>query len=308
MRWGPVLRAACLSSSRAAPADTASSHGAATLSAPSSAGRAATRSLRLGRFAFSVPAEVTAALEEAWPDDILFRYASSAIPTARAAEALIARGPATLKLDIAYAPGFERQVTEGVAELARAYTVADHAHAGDLATPAFHLPTGAIALPFRTDEALTASLDARRLGFDAISVSTDTQVEAGDAGPGLIADWRDRVRNPLTHARGVTAELLRADLRVVAGMDGEEIVARGAGKGESPAMAFEWRYRGENAHPTRPHFRISASARGGDPCAAVHLGRTPEQRPPAPGPVSARPKRVRVHVPRSRAGDPARIR
>lgn len=211
-----------------------------------------------------VPAAVIAQRTPVPGSYLLYRYASAAIPTARVAEALIDRGPHSVQLMIPYAPGFEQQVADAVAELARAYVPHDAADGHPATAPGFHLPRGAFAVPFRSEESLIASLDMRRWGFDAMSVTMDTRVDADASEPGLIAEWRAKAGSAAAASMGVRTELLRAQRRVVAGMDGEEIIARSAGAGETPSIVFEWVFRGDNGNPTRPHFRIRASATATD--------------------------------------------
>lgn len=182
-----------------------------------------------------------------------------------AAEALLDAGAQGLWLRAAYRSGHAAEVVDLFTRLARSYRAYAPGVVRPEDGPAFHLPKGALHVPWHTSEYLRASLvhEAYTLGKLRLVIGTGADPEWGE---GLAAAWRARQQDPaLAHALGdARMTLLRAGPRTVGGLPGEEVVASFGGAGGSAELGLMWGYRGEDLAATRPQVQIEAHSPGGD--------------------------------------------
>lgn len=200
---------------------------------------------------------------------VFFRYGGAAIPTGRVAEALVDLGPSGMWLWVDYQAGYEAGVLRGIERLARGYrTFAPGAERPEDA-PAFHLTDGAFYLPFGFEEGTTLYLDDSVAGLSDFSIRMQSGEDPG-WGPGLIAEWREKLTDPRMVAGVGGGRLLRARVRTVAGLTGEEVVAETHDtRGRVDGIALEWEFPGARNAPLRPHITISAQVDPGNYAAAL---------------------------------------
>lgn len=203
---------------------------------------------------------------------LLYRHDGRVNDSLVAAEALLDAGPNGVWIRAPYQRGAEGDVITIFTRLARSYRPypPQAPRAEDQA--AFHLSGGAFYLPFDFQESLESYLNLEAHGLKTVHLTLRSGADP-EWGEGLVAEWRAKQRSSLLgRLLGAgKATLVRAGPCTVAGMPGEEVVARFDRSGEPPELALTWGYRGENDAPTRPHTVISATSvdgRVGDAVAA----------------------------------------
>ena len=187
---------------------------------------------------------------------VLLRHDARSDPTLRVGEALVDGGTHALWLRVGYDPGREAEVLRYLVALGATYQPFSGPGAPAVgAHPAFCLARGAFVRPFESAERVRVTFDASAWGFSELAVTTNSQGDP-DRGPGPIAEWRARIAQGA--GSGVGGALVRSGPRTVAGLAGEEVVARVDADGQS-SLAFEWASTGA-ASGAAPYVRITARA------------------------------------------------
>lgn len=205
------------------------------------------------------PGVRTAILDERQPAPalrVLLRHDARGDTTLRAGEALVDAGTHALWLRVGYDPGAEADVLRYVTALGTSYrALSPEVTAAAARGGAFCLARGGFVRPFESDERVRVTLDAPTWGFSEIQVATDSRGNPdGTSSP--VEEWQARVGAAATSR--VRATLVRAGARTVAGLAGEEVVAR-LTEGPQTTLAFEWASTG-TASGAAPYVRVTASA------------------------------------------------
>jgi type VI secretion system (T6SS) Tli4-like immunity protein len=180
-------------------------------------------------------------------------FCPSAARQRMALGAILNAGASGLWLQILTGEAKKENSAARISEIAAAYRPA--APGAPLPKGAFHLPRGAIVLPFKLDEESHARFLGGPLKLD-LSISTETPAEPDDRG--LMQRFTGAVASAALSLAGTGVRTIRSRGRTVAGIRGDELVMVGR-EGEPLQMSFAWRTPGKASSGTYPEITIEMS-------------------------------------------------
>lgn len=223
----------------------------------------------------STPAQVWAAgarpgARRVAPDAALaFAPADPSAPEVATAEGYVDRGPASVWVRRIYAPGREADVVAGLKVLAASYARTDSSARAPAPVAGFVIPGGVFARPLSAGEVSGAVLEyPADAALQSVVVRTGRDPRPDEPG-GLIAEWRAKAADPSRREPGTRVTVLSARRRTVAGLEGEEVVARLTPDGGAAVLALEWESPGKGGEPSRPYVRLAATADAAQEARAV---------------------------------------
>ena len=123
---------------------------------------------------------------------------------------------------------------------------------------AFCVGSGAVLLPYRTMETAYARFEDSKRGVE-IEIETESTLEP--TRKGLIGRFAEVLTTLI--GGGISVDRLRAGAREVAGLPGEEVLAR-LGEGADVEFSFDWLYPGDPDSGARPEISIQLTAPDGE--------------------------------------------
>jgi type VI secretion system (T6SS) Tli4-like immunity protein len=169
--------------------------------------------------------------------------------------AILNAGASGLWLQILTGEAKKENSAARISEIAAAYRPAQPG--APIPKGAFHLPRGAVVLPFKLDEESHARFLGGPLNLD-LSFSTETPEEPDQRG--LMQRFTGAVANAALFLAGTGVRPIRSRSRTVAGIRGDELVMVGRDReGEPLQISFAWRTPGKASSGTYPEITIEMS-------------------------------------------------
>jgi hypothetical protein len=165
---------------------------------------------------------------------------------------LLARGPVDVWLQLDADVLAPREALPRLAEVARAYRVAELNPEAMREGGLFHLRFGAIALPFKLQESATVYFEQ---GGTKLRISTAT---VNEARPKNLLD-RINTSVPSAALGDKDIVIVKSQTRFAGGMVGDELITRPRA-GSSGAMLFKWSYNGDQRSALKPKVVIQMEA------------------------------------------------